>query len=132
MEIYENTALMWLERTRRAELVDLEVEKENSLEEKNLEMEEESNVEMEEVKKHTNEVSNKPDHLRMVGEDIEVEIGEGLHKKSDDKRLVSEGLNNEQNETMHYWLRPIRRGQFRFANFVSHLRGKCHFHFLIH
>ena len=100
MEIYENTALMWLERTRRAELVDLEVEKENSLEEKNLEMEEESNVEMEEVKKHTNEVSNKPDHLRMVGEDIEVEIGEGLHKKSDDKRLVSEGLNNEQNETM--------------------------------
>ena len=100
MEIYENTALMWLQRTRRAELVDLEVEKENSLEEKNLEMEEESNVEMEEVKKHTNEVSNKPDHLRMVGEDIEVEIGEGLHKKSDDKRLVSEGLNNEQNETM--------------------------------
>ena len=25
---------------------------------------------------------------------------------------------------MHYWLRPIKRGQFRFANFAPHLKGK--------
>ena len=34
-------------------------------------------------------------------------------------------------EPLHYWLRPIERGQFRFANFAPHLKGKCHFHFLI-
>ena len=33
---------------------------------------------------------------------------------------------------LHYWLRPIKRGQFRFANFAPHLKGKCHFHFLIY
>ena len=35
-------------------------------------------------------------------------------------------------QPMHYWLRPIKRGQFRFANFALHLKGKCHVHFLIH
>ena len=34
--------------------------------------------------------------------------------------------------SLHYWLRPITRGQFRFANFAPHPKGKCHFHFLIH
>ena len=56
MEIYENTALMWLQRTRRAELVDLEVEEEKNLEvEENLVVEEENTLEEEnlEMKKHT-------------------------------------------------------------------------------
>ena len=61
MEIYENTALMWLQRTRRAELVDLEVEEEKNLEvEENLVVEEENNLEENsleeenlEMKKHT-------------------------------------------------------------------------------
>ena len=34
--------------------------------------------------------------------------------------------------SMHYRLRPIKRGQFRFANFAPHVEGNCHFHFLIH
>ena len=34
--------------------------------------------------------------------------------------------------SMHYWLRPIKSGQFRFANFAPRLKWKCHFHFLIH
>ena len=33
--------------------------------------------------------------------------------------------------SLHYWLRPIKRGQFRFADFAPYLKGKCHFHFLI-
>ena len=33
---------------------------------------------------------------------------------------------------MHYRLRPIKRGQFKFANFAPNFEGKCHFHFLIH
>ena len=61
MEIYENTALMWLQRTRRAELVDLEVEEEKNLEvEENLVVEEENTLEENsleeenlEMKKHT-------------------------------------------------------------------------------
>ena len=35
-------------------------------------------------------------------------------------------------ESLHYWLRPIRRGQFGFANFAPHFDGKFHIHFLIH
>ena len=35
-------------------------------------------------------------------------------------------------KSLHYWLRPIKRGQFEFANFAPHFEGKCHFHFLIH
>ena len=31
---------------------------------------------------------------------------------------------------LHYWLRPIKRGQFRLANFAPYLKGKCYFHFL--
>ena len=34
--------------------------------------------------------------------------------------------------SMHYRLRPIKRGQFRSAIFAPHFEGKCHFHFLIH
>ena len=33
---------------------------------------------------------------------------------------------------VHYWLRPIKRGQFKFANFAPHFEGTCHFHFLTH
>ena len=35
-------------------------------------------------------------------------------------------------QSMHYWLRPIKSGQFRFANLAPNFKGKCHFHFLIH
>ena len=35
-------------------------------------------------------------------------------------------------ESLHYWLRPIKSGNFRFANLASNFKGKCHFHFLIH
>ena len=92
MEIYENTALMWLERTRRAELVDLEVE-----EEMNLDLEKEKNPEVEEEKEHTNKVGIELYHLKMVGEEMEVE--KGLAKKSDDIDLVRGGFSNLQNET---------------------------------
>ena len=34
--------------------------------------------------------------------------------------------------SMHYRLRSIKGVRFRFANFASHFKGKCHFHFLIH
>ena len=34
----------------------------------------------------------------------------------------------KEDTAVHYWLRPIKRGQFRFANFAPH----PHFHFLIH
>ena len=34
--------------------------------------------------------------------------------------------------TMHYRLRSIKRGQFRFSNFASHFKQKSYFHFLIH
>ena len=42
-----------------------------------------------------------------------------------------DNIDNDE-PAMHYWLRPIKRGQFRFANFAPHFKGKCHFHFLIH
>ena len=29
------------------------------------------------------------------------------------------------------WLRPIKRGQFRFANFAPHIKGKCHLSFAL-
>ena len=86
MEIYENTALMWLERTQRAELVDLEGE-----EEKNLEEGQEENLEA------ANEVGIELVHLGMVGDDknsaevenmeVEIEV-----KKDLNKELVSKGL----------------------------------------
>ena len=41
-------------------------------------------------------------------------------------------FNGIRRDSMHYWLRPIKRGQFRFANFAPYLKGKCHFHFLVH
>ena len=34
--------------------------------------------------------------------------------------------------TMHYRLRSIKWGQFRFSNFTSHFKQKSYFHFLIH
>ena len=85
MEIYENTALMWLERTQRAELVDLEGE-----EEKNLEEGQEENLEA------ANEVGIELVHLGMVGDDknsaevesmeVEIEV-----KKDLNEELVSKG-----------------------------------------
>ena len=35
-------------------------------------------------------------------------------------------------QSMHYRLSSIKGVRFRFANFASHFKGKCHFHFLIH
>ena len=114
MEIYENTALMWLERTRRAELVDLEVEEEVEMEknlgveeekelevevEKELEVEVEKDLDVEEEKEDTNKIGIEPDTLRMVDEEMDVE--KGLAKKSEDMVLISEGFSNSQNETMH-------------------------------
>ena len=100
IEIYENTALMWLERTQRAELVDLEVE---AVQDKNLEAGQDKKVV----------------HLEVVGdneksvevENMEVEIGrvedvvnekeveeveKDFNKKSGDKELVSKGLDKQQ------------------------------------
>merc|ERR1712105_585830 len=34
--------------------------------------------------------------------------------------------------TVHYRLRSIKQGQFRFSNFASHFKQKSYFHFLIH
>ena len=33
---------------------------------------------------------------------------------------------------LHYRLRSIKQGEFRLANFASHFKQKCYFHFLIH
>ena len=51
---------------------------------------------------------------------------------SPDAKSATKHENDTKLPPMHYWLRPIKRGQFRFAYFAPHLNGKCHFHFLIH
>ena len=100
IEIYENTALMWLERTQRAELVDLEVE---AVQDKNLEAGQDKKVV----------------HLEVVGdneksvevENMEVEIGrvedvenekevEEVEKDFNKKELVSKGLDKQQSGAM--------------------------------
>ena len=106
MEIYENTALMWLERTQRAELVDLEVE-----EDKNLEVGEDKNLEVGQNKKHTIELV----HLEVVEDDknsieaekMEVNIGQDEVEKevdevknnSNKKELERKGLKKQKNGT---------------------------------
>ena len=41
-------------------------------------------------------------------------------------------IDEYKTQTMHYRLRSIKRGQFRFSNFASHFKQKSYFHFLIH
>ena len=39
---------------------------------------------------------------------------------------------NRWTNRVHYRLRSIKWGQFRFSNFTSHFKQKSYFHFLIH
>ena len=99
IEIYENTALMWLERTQRAELVDLEVE---AVQDKNLEAGQDKKVVHLEVvgdNEKSVEVENMEVEIGRV-EDVENEKGveeveKDFNKKSGDKELVSKGLDKQ-------------------------------------
>ena len=121
MEIYENTALMWLERTQRAELVDLEVEADENLEvearqdkklvhlevvgdnEKSVEVQ---NMEVEVGQVEEEDVENKKgveEEEKGVEEGTEEEVEEvekDFNKKSGDKELVSKGLDKQQSGAM--------------------------------
>ena len=43
------------------------------------------------------------------------------------KKTVEGGVDDEA--ALHSWLRPIKRGQFRFADFAPHLRENVTFTF---
>ena len=58
--------------------------------------------------------------------------GEFSKSSADDNNIQMALLVSEALHPMHYRLMPIKRGQFRFANFAPDFEGKCHFHFLIH
>ena len=63
-------------------------------------------------------------HLfNMIWEPLELE---------ESKYSTESWLLNQLLLTMHYRLRSIKRGQFRFSNFASHFKQKSYFHFLIH
>ena len=44
----------------------------------------------------------------------------------------SKDMKDQYAPAMLYWLRLIKSGQLRFANFAPHVKEKCHFYFLIH
>ena len=57
-------------------------------------------------------------------------------QKTNDKRqktnVKCQCQYQRQVNSLHYRLRSIKRGQFRFSNFASHFKQKSYFHFLIH
>ena len=56
----------------------------------------------------------------------------GTLELEESKYSTESWLLNQLLLTMHYRLRSIKRGQFRFSNFASHFKQKSYFHFLIH
>ena len=87
MEIYENTASMWLERTRRAELVELEAQEK---EEEDNEEEEEEEEEEEDNEKDTEEKARlKKSVLGEQNEDGIENQGSGKNKQQTERKETS-------------------------------------------
>ena len=58
-------------------------------------------------------------------QNVNVKKYKGTHSKNIHRK-------KSKKKPMHYRLRSIKRGQFRFSNFASHFKQKSYFHFLIH